>query len=153
MSDPRLDELRRFARWLDAAVRVPGTPVRIGLDPLLGLVPGLGDLAGAVLGAWIVIAAAGRGASRATLLRMAANVGLDALIGALPVLGDLFDIAWKANQRNLALLERHTADPTGARTADRAFAMILVTVLLIVCVFVSIAIGARSLELVWQLLR
>ena len=114
----RLDRLRRFARVWDAAIRIPGTPFAIGLDPLLGLVPGAGDALGAGVALWIVLQAARLGAPATTLLRMLANVAIDALIGAVPVAGDVFDFAWKANLRNVDLLERHVADPTGARRAS-----------------------------------
>jgi hypothetical protein len=114
----RLDRLRRLARVWDAAIRIPGTPFAIGLDPLLGLVPGAGDALGAGVALWIVLQAARLGAPATTLLRMLANVAIDALIGAVPVAGDVFDFAWKANLRNVDLLERHVADPTGARRAS-----------------------------------
>jgi len=115
----------KFAYWLDAGIRVPGTNLRFGLDPILGLIPGAGDAAGAVLAAWILVEAVRLGASRATLLRMAGNVALDALVGAVPVLGDIFDFAWKANLRNVALLERHLATPARAARADRSFVVLV----------------------------
>lgn len=125
--------LRRFAVWLDAGIAVPGTSVRLGLDPLLGLVPGLGDAAGALLAAWIFLEAIRLGAPRATLLRMAANIALDALIGAVPVLGDVFDVIWKANLKNVALLERHDLDPLGARKGDRIFVTLLAGGIVALC--------------------
>jgi len=106
---------------------VPGTSIRFGFDPILGLVPGLGDAVGAVLAAWVLIEAFRMGASRATLLRMAGNVALDAGLGAIPVFGDLFDFAWKANLRNVALLERHLAAPAQARRADRSFVVLVIS--------------------------
>jgi Domain of unknown function (DUF4112) len=99
----------------------------LGLDPILGLIPGIGDAAGAVLAAWILVEAFRLGASRATLARMAGNVALDAGLGAIPVLGDLFDFAWKANLRNVALLERHLAGPAQARRADRSFVLLVIS--------------------------
>ncbi|MGH7606973.1 MAG: DUF4112 domain-containing protein [Gemmatimonadales bacterium] len=117
--------LHRFAHWMDAGIRVPGTRLRFGIDPLLGLVPGAGDTAGAVLALWIFAAAARAGASRATLARIAANIALDAGIGAVPFLGDMVDFAWKANLRNVALLERHLADAGGATAVDRRFIVLL----------------------------
>lgn len=125
--------LRRFAVWLDAGIAVPGTPVRFGLDPVLGLVPGLGDAVGALLAGWIFVEAIRIGAPRATLIRIAANIGLDALLGAVPVLGDVFDVVWKANLENVALLERHVHDPAGAGKGDRIFVALLVTGLLVLC--------------------
>ena len=125
--------LRRFAVWLDAGVAVPGTSLRFGLDPVLGLAPGLGDAVGALLSAWIFFEAIRLGAPRATLLRIAANIGLDALIGAVPVLGDVFDVVWKANLKNVALLERHELDPPGAGKADRTFITLLAGGIVVLC--------------------
>jgi len=104
---------------------MPGTSVRFGLDPVLGLVPGLGDAAGALLAAWIFVEAIRLGAPRATLVRIASNIAIDALVGAVPLLGDVFDVVWKANLKNVELLERHTLDPAGARKSDRMFVTLL----------------------------
>jgi len=125
-SPSTLPQLRRFAVWLDAGIAVPGTSIRVGLDPLLGLVPGLGDAAGALLAAWILVEAIRMGASRATLARIAFNIAVDALVGAVPVLGDVFDVVWKANLKNVALLERHAIDPAGAGEGDRLFVVLVV---------------------------
>jgi len=122
----RLTRLRRFAVWLDAGIVVPGTSLRVGLDPVLGLVPGLGDAAGALLAAWILVEAIRMGASRGTLARIASNIALDALVGAMPVLGDVFDVVWKANLKNVALLERHAIDPAGAGEGDRLIVVLVV---------------------------
>lgn len=125
--------LRRFAVWLDAGIAVPGTSLRFGLDPVLGLVPGLGDAVGALFAAWILVEAIRLGAPRATLLRIAANIGLDALIGAVPVLGDVFDVVWKANLENVALLERHVHDPAAAGKGDRIVVALLATGVVVLC--------------------
>jgi hypothetical protein len=122
-----------FAYWLDAGIRIPGTNLRFGLDPILGLIPGGGDAAGAVLAGWILVEAVRMGASRATVLRIAGNVALDAAVGAVPFIGDIFDFAWKANLRNVALLDRHLAAPDRAARADRSFNVL---VLCGVCVMV-----------------
>lgn len=111
---PQIDRtaaIRRLAHLLDDAVRIPGTNIRIGLDPLIGLVPGIGDFAGTVLSGYIVLAAARLGVPRRMLARMLVNLGIDAILGSVPLLGDLFDIAWRANGRNLALIETHIAAP------------------------------------------
>jgi hypothetical protein len=130
---------RTLAYWLDAGIRIPGTNLRFGLDPILGLIPGAGDAAGAVLAGWILVEAFRLGASRATLLRIAGNVALDAGLGAVPVLGDIFDFAWKANLRNVALLERHLAAPGEAQRADRFF------IVLITCGVLVLALGLLAL--------
>ncbi len=115
---------------MDAGIRIPGTSLRFGLDPILGLVPGAGDGVGALLAGWILVEAARLGASSATLLRIAGNVALDAGLGAVPFLGDIFDFAWRANVRNVALLERHLAAPERAERADRSFVALVVAGLL-----------------------
>jgi hypothetical protein len=118
-ADP-LARARVLARLLDSAAGVPGTGIRFGLDPVLGLIPGLGDVAGAALSGYLVLLGARLGAPRAVVARMVLNVGVDALVGAVPVLGDLFDVAWKANTRNLALLDRALARPVDTRRASTA---------------------------------
>ena len=118
---PSFAAVSKFAYWLDAGIRIPGTNLRFGLDPILGLIPGGGDAAGAVLAGWILVEAVRMGAARATVLRIAGNVALDAGLGAVPIIGDIFDFAWKANLRNVALLERHLAAPDRAASADRSF--------------------------------
>lgn len=109
---------RALAGLLDTAIRIPGTRFRIGLDPLLGLIPGLGDVAGAAMAGYVVIIGSRSGAPAPVLFRMLANVGVDTVLGAVPLLGDLFDVAWKANVRNLKLLERYLEDPTPTKRAS-----------------------------------
>ena len=102
----RLDRLRRLARLYDAGLRVPGTRFEVGLDPLFGLVPGIGDA-----------------------------------VGAVPLAGDLFDAAWKANLKNVRLLERHLADPRGAHRGSRRFLVVLaVAILLLTAGSVALAL-------------
>lgn len=106
-----IERLERLAFWLDERFRVPGTNWRIGLDGLLGLVPGVGDTATALLSLYLVLEAKRLGVPNGLILRMLANVGLDAAVGSLPLFGDLFDFAFKANRRNLRLLRRHFGHP------------------------------------------
>jgi hypothetical protein len=146
MSSPSFSAVSKFAYWLDAGIRIPGTSLRFGLDPILGLIPGVGDAAGAVLAGWIIVEAFRLGASRATMLRIAGNVALDAGLGAFPFIGDIFDFAWKANLRNVALLERHLATPDRANRADRSF---LVLVLCGVCVMALGLLALGTLLTVW----
>ncbi|MEN8375670.1 MAG: DUF4112 domain-containing protein [Gemmatimonadota bacterium] len=121
--------VRTLARVLDRAIRVPGTDFRIGLDGLLGLLPGLGDAAGMALSTAIVLAAVRAGAPRGVLSRMLANVALDAALGAVPLLGDAFDFAWKANARNALLLERFLEDPAPVKGASRGFTAVVIAAL------------------------
>jgi hypothetical protein len=120
---------RAIAYWLDDAFRIPGTRLRFGLDPLIGLIPGLGDIVGGLLSTYIVVEALRTKAPRGLLLRMLANLGIDMMMAAVPIAGDLFDAGWKANSRNLALLRQHIEHPDEARAASRAFmALVLVGV-------------------------
>ncbi|QLG27477.1 DUF4112 domain-containing protein [Halorarum halophilum] len=105
----RVARARRLAELLDSSIRVPGLGIRVGLDPVLGLVPVVGDLLTAALSLFIVVEAYRLGADRATLARMLAHVAVDATAGSVPVVGDLFDATWKANVRNADLLERAVA--------------------------------------------
>jgi hypothetical protein len=110
----------RLAWWLDNAIAVPGTRFRIGFDALIGLIPGVGDLIGTLLSSYIIAVAAAQGLPASALARMAINVGLEAIVGAVPIIGDLFDAAWKANQRNIALLAQFRRTPAAARRQSRA---------------------------------
>jgi hypothetical protein len=115
----QIARLGRLGERLDNLVRVPGTHFGIGLDALLGLIPGIGDALGAALSGYIVIQAARLGVSRATLARMLLNVGVDTVIGAIPIAGDLFDFGWRANTRNLALLHAYLDRPGPVRASSR----------------------------------
>jgi hypothetical protein len=118
--------LARLAWLLDNSIPLPGTKFRIGLDALLGLVPGLGDVAGVLLSSYIVREAARIGAPPALLARMAWNVAVEGIVGMVPFLGDVFDAAWKANQRNYALLEAHLQNPRRTARSSRLFVALLV---------------------------
>ncbi len=111
------DWARKLARLLDSAIRIPGTDIRIGLDPILGaLLPELGDALTSVLSLTLLGVAFRERVPKWVLGRMLLNIGLDALLGAIPLLGDLFDFAFKANDKNLALIERHRGDPSQPAT-------------------------------------
>lgn len=98
--------LKRLARIMDAAIGVPGTKFRIGWDPFVSLIPGVGDAASAMVSVFIVYRAARLGVSWSLVLRMLANVLIDTVLGSVPVIGDLFDVGWQANIKNVELLER-----------------------------------------------
>jgi Domain of unknown function (DUF4112) len=131
---PTLKRLRQMARLLDKAVVIPGTEVGIGLDPILGLIPGGGDFLGVMLSAYIVLEAARLGAPRATLGRMTVNIIMDGILGAVPVLGDFFDLAWTANTHNIKLLEEYLKFPGQRKKADWWFIAGILLVLLVVAI-------------------
>jgi hypothetical protein len=110
---------------LDEAFRVPGTNFRFGLDGIIGLVPGLGDVLAGLLSLVIPLAGWMRGLPYVTLMRMAANLGIGVLVGSIPVFGDLFDVAWKANRRNYQLLRRHLGQPRRHTWRDWGFLLAL----------------------------
>jgi hypothetical protein len=107
--EARLKRIRLLSRLLDEQFRIPGMTYRVGLDGLLGLIPGVGDAAGALLSTYILYEAIRLGAPSTVLLRMIANIGIDAVGGAIPVVGDIFDMAWKTNKKNAALLHAYLA--------------------------------------------
>lgn len=111
----KLLRARRISRVLDDLIRIPGTRRRVGLDPLVGLLPGFGDWVTLVISLDLLFSAARLGAGAAVLLRMTGNLLIDALVGTVPLLGDIFDFRWKANKRNLVLLEALVHDREGTR--------------------------------------
>jgi hypothetical protein len=139
VADRRIERLRAFARVLDSAFVLPGTRFRFGVDAIIGLVPGLGDAVGAVFSAYIVLQAIRLGASRATLLRMVWNVAVETVVGVVPILGDLFDAGYKANLRNVRLLDLHVSEPERARSSSRRFVVLLVLAVLLVVAGIAAA--------------
>src|SRR5512133_2520747 len=109
-ADERLRWVERIAHLMDSQFRLPGTRFRFGLDPLLGLVPILGDLSSTAVSVALLLTMLRHGASGAVVVRMAFNILLDTVVGAVPILGNLFDFAYKSNERNVALLRRHYAE-------------------------------------------
>jgi hypothetical protein len=140
------DRLRRFAWLLDELFRIPGTKQRVGLDALIGLVPGVGDTIGALLSTYIILEAARRGASIWTVTRMLANVGVETVVGAIPLLGDLFDVVFKANRRNMALLgdtlerEAPPRDPTGVLRLASVLIVAIVVAMLAAAMALTVAV-------------
>ena len=104
---PRVERVERLARLMDRAVRIPGTRIRLGLDSIVGVVPGIGDTLTLLPAAFIVAEAHRMGVPTRMLARMVGNLGIDWAVGLIPLLGDLFDVGWKANIRNAQLLREH----------------------------------------------
>ena len=121
MKDDARARLSRLAWLLDSSIPIPGTSLSIGLEALLGLVPVVGDLAGVLLSGYIIREAAALGVSRSILARMALNVAVEGLAGMIPLAGDVFDAAFKANQRNVRLLNAYLDRPVRTRRASQGF--------------------------------
>lgn len=140
--------IERVTHALDELIGIPGTPVKIGLDPIVGLIPVVGDAVAGIVGAWVIGEAVRFGIPRIVLARMVANLTIDLAIGAIPVLGDVYDVAFRSNSRNLALFRRHALEPDASTRGDQAFfagvALLVVGVLWLIVT----ALGA-----VWQVLK
>jgi hypothetical protein len=144
-----LEQLRAVTRLFEQAFRVPGTQWRFGLDALIGLVPGLGDVVGAVVATYALHVARKLDAPAVVQTRMLTNIAFDALIGIVPVLGDIFDFAFKAQTRNLALLDAWVMSPE--RTARRSRRGLLLLPIAIVIVFATVtALGVWLLVILFQ---
>jgi hypothetical protein len=151
--DARTRRVRALARLLDNAIPIPGTSWKIGLDPIIGLIPGVGDMIGAVLSGYIVLEAVRAEVPTFTLARMLVNVGIDTLLGAVPAVGDVFDAAWKSNVMNVALLERHLL-ATGSAPPKRRNVigvMALALAVLVLIVGAGVALGIFAARLLWGL--
>lgn len=149
--DPDLRRARALARILDTAVGIPGTKIRIGLDPVLGLVPGAGDVASAMLSAYIVLIAANKGTPRPVIWRMLGNIAVDTALGSVPVLGDLFDVAYKSNIRNVELLERYAIEPATVERRSRGLAALVIVIVAALVAAIG-TLGFLLVRLVWRLL-
>jgi hypothetical protein len=114
-------DVEALAWLLDNSIPIPGTGRRIGLDALVGLVPGLGDVLSGGIGLFVVLRGAQLGVPRVVLARMLANVAVDFVIGAIPIIGDAFDLWFKANIRNVALIRRYTTEPAASTAGTWAF--------------------------------
>ena len=105
----KLRRIRKIAKLLDTAIGIPGTKFRIGLDPILGLLPGGGDLIGGAISAYMIYLAASFGLEKSQISKMLKNIALETFVGFIPLFGDIFDVYFKANMRNLDILEQHLA--------------------------------------------
>jgi hypothetical protein len=142
--------LDQLSHLMDGLFRVPGTGWRIGLDAIVGLIPGVGDFATTAVSIYILAAGVRYRVPKVTLLRMAANIGVDYLLGAVPVVGDLFDVAWKSNQMNVELVRKRASvtpeEATHGRASDWLFLGVIVLGLL------TLLVGSIALSL-WLLVQ
>ena len=153
----RTNRVRVLARLLDSSLPVPGTSWKIGFDPIIGLIPGIGDLIGAVVSGYIILEAVRADVPAVMLVRMLVNVGIDTLLGAVPAVGDVFDAAWKSNTMNVALLERHVAGTEGVAGSvprKRRNVLGVIAIALVVLVLIvggGLALGIWAARLLWGL--
>ena len=149
--DPERDRLRHYAEdlagLLDTAIRIPGTPIRIGLDPLIGLIPGIGDVLASAIGSYILFLASRLAVPKIVIARMALNLILNGVIGAIPAAGDLFSVWFQSNVRNARLLRRHSsATVTPSTASDWVFVLgVLMAALAI--------IGGAMIGILWLIAR
>jgi hypothetical protein len=146
----RLPDLRRYAVLLDKAFRIPGTNIRFGLDPIVGLVPGLGDLASPVFAGLLILEGARLRVPRIILMRMAVNALVDAVIGAIPLVGIAGDVFFRANTRNLALLERYSVPGGPAATKADYWFVWTVLAALVIGVLLIVVLAIWLLAKVWD---
>jgi hypothetical protein len=147
-ADERLRWVERIARLLDSQFRLPGTQFRFGLDPLLGLLPIVGDVSTTLVSVALLLTMLRHGASGAVVVRMALNILIDSVIGGIPLLGNVFDFAYKSNERNVALLRRHYAEGRHTGSGKGLVALVLLGFVLVVGL---VAWGsALLLHSVWQ---
>ena len=145
-----LEKLRALARLFDQAFRVPGTNWRFGIDALFGLVPGLGDVIGALVAVYALHVARTLRAPGAVQLHMLSNIAIDALVGTVPVIGDLFDFFYKAQTRNLALLETWIQSPDhAARRSRRSLVFVPLAILAVFALMTATGVWALYLLFRW----
>jgi hypothetical protein len=139
--EQRIAALRHFSRLLDSAYEIPGTSYRVGLDPIVGLVPGIGDLISPLFTLALLWQSQDLRLPRVVQLRMLFNVALDTFVGMVPVAGDLFDFAWKANDMNMALLERHAYEERPPSAGDWLFVIGMSIALLAIAALPFLLVG------------
>jgi Domain of unknown function (DUF4112) len=146
-----LRELRAWAELLDSRFRIPGTQIRFGLDPILSLIPGVGELASPAFTVLLLVQGLRQRVPKVVLFRMVVNALLDALIGAIPVAGNIGDIFWRANIVNLALLERHAQPGRAPTPGDYAFVWAMAAILGLL-VAIPVIIGVLLMSWLWAVL-
>lgn len=142
-------KIERLARFLDNEIQLPFIKYRIGWEPIIGLIPGIGDLAGILLSGVIIIQAMRLGTPKTVLLYMVLNSSLEALIGMIPVIGDLFDFFWKANTRNVNLMLKSLDNPQSAKQRSRAMILFLSFSFFLILALIVLGIGLLGWS-VWQ---
>ncbi|HEX8617082.1 MAG TPA: DUF4112 domain-containing protein [Thermoanaerobaculia bacterium] len=145
---PDLVALRRFAHVMDEAFAIPGTNIRVGLDAVLGLIPGIGDVTGALLSTWIIAGALRHRVPMRVILRMVFNVAIDLIFGAIPVAGDVFDFLYEENMKNMRLLEKHR-DRTRPPRRTSEIALILGAIVAFLVVLALAMVVLTVVAIIW----
>jgi len=145
----RLDQMNNLAWLLDNSIRIPIINYRIGLDAIIGLIPGLGDMAGLLISSVIVIQAIRLGAPSATLLQMVLNIAIEALIGLVPMLGDVFDATFKSNIRNMRLLNLALDHPQTGRAINSAAGTGIIVAVIAALIVLIVLIGGAGVAVFW----
>ena len=127
-----LKDIEKLAKLMDAQFKVPGTNIRFGLDSLIGLIPGVGDLSTFAVSGYMLWIMANNGASGFLLARMVLNILIDAIVGMVPLLGDIFDIAFKANIRNMKLMQQHYTEGRHKGSAWKIILPVLIVLFVII---------------------
>ncbi|MGP1375378.1 MAG: DUF4112 domain-containing protein [Almyronema sp.] len=147
----RLKRVRHLSRLLDNSITIPGINYRIGLDPIIGLLPGGGDLLTGLMSVYILVEAYRFGLPTSTLSRMAFNILLEVVAGTVPTIGDLFDVVWKANAQNVALIEQHLQQPQPSHRSNYLFFVVIVA--LLVAAIIGVATFAiLVVQFIWRAL-
>lgn len=141
----QLKELDKLAWYLDSSIRIPGTKWTIGLDGIIGLIPGIGDLTAGAISSYIILQAIKRGVSFVVIARMLMNIGLETIVGVIPIVGDIFDFVFKANLRNVKLIHSYEKNPIKAKKrSGLSVALVIITVIVVLIFFVWLAIKLVS---------
>lgn len=152
MPNNKQNPTTEFAELLDSKLRIPGTNIRFGVDPIIGLIPGAGDVFAGVISLYFLIQAAMRGGKASVLGRMFLNILMDVIIGSIPVLGDFFDICWKANLRNARILDELQEHPEQTTSESRLWVWFVVIQFCAILIGIILLIGwavAELLELIF----
>lgn len=140
----QMKKLDKLAWWLDSSIRIPGTSWRVGLDGIIGLVPGIGDVSAGAISSYILMKAVKMKVPITVIIRMTFNILLESAVGTIPVIGDWFDFAYKANKRNVNLMQDYLTDEDAVTTRSTF------TVAIVVCLVIALIIS--SIWLIWKLI-
>ena len=136
LSKNQLKDLDKLAWYLDSSIRIPGTKWTIGLDGILGLIPGIGDLTAGAISSYIILQAVKRGVSVVVIARMLINIGFETVIGVIPIVGDIFDLAFKANLRNVKLIHSYEKNPNQVNNRSGLSVTTVIIAVILVLIFV-----------------